>query len=247
MYFQPLVNMLGEASDECLVRPGDGMKIGVIACETFERGLEHLIKDDRDIVHKEYLEFGLHEHPEVLKKTVIEKVNALEGKVDAVLLGYGICNSLAEVTEEMRVPTVRLDADDCIGVLLTPAEYEKERKMCAGTMYHTPYFARMNREWFEKEMRKKMPNYEEVGIDIDWYLRVMFDGYSRVLFIDDRLGNVEECIDMSKQFADELDLRWECREGTLAMLAKGIERTKELAKAKGKVGGPSQLQGISAQ
>ena len=119
--------------------------------------------------------------------------------------------------------------------------------MCAGTMYHTPYFARMNREWFEKEMRKKMPNYEEVGIDIDWYLRVMFDGYSRVLFIDDRLGNVQECIDMSKQFADELDLRWECREGTLAMLAKGIERTKELAKAKGKVGGPSQLQGISAQ
>jgi hypothetical protein len=223
------------------------MRIGVIACETFERGLEQLIGDDRDIIHKEYLEFGLHEYPEELKKAVIEKVNALEGKVDAVLLGYGICNSLREVTDEMKVPTVRLDADDCIGVLITPAEYEIERKKCAGTMYHTPYFARMNREWFEKEMRRKMPNYEEVGIDIDWYLNAMFNGYSRVLFIDDHLGNEQECMDLSKQFADELNLRWECREGTLSMLAKGIERTKELAEAMKKGDGPRQPPGASAQ
>jgi hypothetical protein len=210
------------------------MRIGIIACETFERGLEQLIKDDRDIVHKEYLEFGLHEYPEELKKAVIEKVNALEGKVDAVLLGYGICNSLRDVTHQMRVPTVRLEADDCIGALITPAEYEKERKKCAGTMYHTPYFARMNRDWFEREMRKKMPNYEEVGIDIDWYLKVMFNGYSRVLFIDDHLGNEQECMDLSRQFADELDLRWECREGTLSMLEKGIAEAKELAESMGK-------------
>lgn len=207
------------------------MKIGIIACESFERGLEQLTKDDQDIVHKEYLEFGLHEYPEELKRTVIEKVNALEGKVDAVLLGYGICNSLREVTGEMDVPTVRLDADDCIGVLITPDEYEKERNKCAGTMYHTPYFARMNRGWFEEEMKRKMPNYEEVGIDIDWYLDAMFNGYSRILFIDDRLGNEQECMDLSKQFADELNLRWECREGTLSMLAKGIAKAKELAES----------------
>ena len=56
------------------------MKIGIISCETFERNLEPLIKDDPDIVHKEYLEFGLHEYPEELKKAVIDKVNALEGR-----------------------------------------------------------------------------------------------------------------------------------------------------------------------
>jgi hypothetical protein len=205
------------------------MRIGIVSCETFERGLEPLVKDDPDIVHKEYLEFGLHEYPEELKKVVIEKVNALEGKVDAVLLGYGICNSLKDVTKDLKVPTVQLVGDDCIGVLITPEEYEKERRKCAGTMYHTPYFALMGREWFEKKMRVQMPNYEELGIDLDWYLSKMFDGYSRVLFIDDHLEDIDKYLALSRQFAIDLKLRHECRLGTMELLQQGLTSTKELA------------------
>ncbi|MBI0583510.1 MAG: DUF1638 domain-containing protein [Methanomassiliicoccus sp.] len=206
------------------------MKIGIIACETFERGLEEIIRDDPDIVHKEYLEFGLHEYPENLKKTVIEKVNSLEGKVDAVLLGYGICNSLRDITAQMTVPTIQLVGDDCIGVLITPQEYDRERKICAGTMYHTPYFAKMNRDWFERKVREQMPNYEELGLDLDWYLQKMFEGYSRVLFIDDGLGEMEPFEALSRQFAAELHLRYERRCGTLELLTDGLARTKELAR-----------------
>jgi hypothetical protein len=206
------------------------MRIGIIACETFERGLERLTKDDPDVVCKEYLEFGLHEYPEDLKKTVIKKVNALEGKVDAVLLGYGICNSLKDVTKDMKVPTVQLVGDDCIGVLITPAEYDRERKICAWTLYHTPYFALMGRDWFEKDMRKKLPNYEELGITLDWFLGKMFEGYARVLFIDDGLGEKERFLEPSKKFAAELNLRHESRDGTLSLLIDGLGRTKELAK-----------------
>lgn len=207
------------------------MRIGIISCETFERNLEPLIKDDPDIVHKEYLEFGLHEYPEELKKAVIDKINALEGKVDAVLLGYGICNSLKDITLQVKVPTIQLRGDDCIGVLITPEEYAVERKKCAGTMYHTPYFALMNREWFEKKMRVQMPNYEELGVSLDWYMQKMFDGYSRVLFIDDGLGNIEKYMELSKQFAIDLNLRHECRLGTPEILQQSLAMTKELAAA----------------
>jgi hypothetical protein len=207
------------------------MRIGIISCETFERNLEPLIKDDPDIVHKEYLEFGLHEYPEDLKKAVIEKVNALEGKVDAVLLGYGICNSLKDITSQLRVPTIQLRGDDCIGVLITPEEYAAERKKCAGTMYHTPYFSKMNREWFERKMREQMPNYEELGITMDWYLSKMFDGYSRVLFIDDGLDEIETYKAMSRKFAIDLNLRHECRNGTTEILRQSLAMTKELAAA----------------
>jgi hypothetical protein len=207
------------------------MRIGIISCETFQRNLEPLIKDDSDIVYKEYLQFGLHEYPEELKKAVIDKVNALEGKVDAVLLGYGICNSLKDITKQVKVPTIQLRGDDCIGVLITPEEYAVERKKCAGTMYHTPYFALMNREWFEKKMREQMPNYEELGISLDWYLQKMFDGYSRVLFIDDGLGDIEKYVELSKQFAAELNLKHECRLGTAEILKQSLAMTKELAMA----------------
>ena len=40
------------------------MKIGIIACEAFEHNLDYLIRGDKDIVHKEYLEFGLHMRPD---------------------------------------------------------------------------------------------------------------------------------------------------------------------------------------
>ncbi len=207
------------------------MRIGMISCETFERNLEPLIKDDPDIVHKEYLEFGLHEYPDELKKAVIDKVNSLEGKVDAVLLGYGICNSLKDITSQVKVPTIQLRGDDCIGVLIAPEEYAAERKKCAGTMYHTPYFALMNREWFEKKMREHMPNYEELGLSLDWYMQKMFDGYTRVLFIDDGLGEIEKYVELSKQFAAELNLRHECRLGTAEILKQSLAMTKELAMA----------------
>ncbi|WP_019176299.1 DUF1638 domain-containing protein [Methanomassiliicoccus luminyensis] len=189
------------------------MRIGIIACETFERGLDHITKGDPDIVHKEYLEFGLHAYPEELKKEVIDKVNSLEGKVDAVLLGYGVCNSLKDVTSQMKVPTVRLQADDCIGVLITPEEYDRERRCCAGTWYCTPYFANMNRDWFLRDLREKLPNYEELGIDIDWYMDKLFDGYARVLFVDDGLGDVDAAVAKAKEFAEQLNLLYESRNG----------------------------------
>jgi hypothetical protein len=207
------------------------MRIGIIACETFQRDLDYIVGNDPEIVHKEYMEFGLHEWPENLKRAVVDKVNSLEGEVDVVLLGYGICNSLKDITKNLRVPTVQLVGDDCIGVLLTQEEYDRERKKCAGTMYHTPYFAEMNREWFEKKLRKDLPNYEELGVSVDWFLEKMFDGYSRVLFIDDGLGDMERPLELSRRFAADLKLRHECRDGTLAMLKDGLEKTKELARA----------------
>ncbi len=206
------------------------MRIGIIACETFQRGLEVLIKDDPDIVHKEYLEFGLHEYPDDLKRAVIEKVNSLEGEVDAVFLVYGICNSLRDVLKDMKVPTVALKEDDCIGVFITTGEYNKERKKCAGTMYHTPYFSLMGKEWFERKLTENMPNYKEIGLDVDWYMSKMFDGYSRVLFIDDGLDEIEKYRELSKEFAIELGLTHESRMGTLEVLRDGLARTKELAK-----------------
>ena len=96
-------------------------------------------------------------------------------------------------------------------------------------MYHTPYFALMNREWFEKKMRVQMPNFEELGISLDWYMQKMFDGYSRVLFIDDGLGNIEKYMELSKQFAADLNLRHECRLGTPEILEQSLAMTKELA------------------
>lgn len=209
------------------------MRIGIVACETFRRELDMITQGDEDIVHKEYLEFGLHEYPEELKRTVVEKVNALEGKVDAVFLGYGYCQSLKGITARMRVPTVMIEADDCVGAFLTPSGYERERKTCAGTWYATPAFCEMGKEWFQKRLESQMPaeqlkELEATGYDASWFLHQLFDGYSRALFIDTGIGDRDYFEALSRKFASELDLRHECCAGTLSIVRDALQATKDL-------------------
>lgn len=213
---------------------GLALRIGIVACETFRRELDMITRDDDEIVHKEYLEFGLHEYPEDLKRTVVQKVNALKGKVDAVFLGYGYCQSLKGITEKMAVPTIMIEADDCVGAFLTPIGYERERKKCAGTWYATPAFCEMGRAWFQKRLESQMPaeqrkELEEAGIDASWFLSRLFEGYSRALFIDTGIGDREYFEALSRQFASELNLRHECCEGTLSLVKEALQATKELA------------------
>ncbi|MDD1771921.1 MAG: DUF1638 domain-containing protein [Methanomassiliicoccales archaeon] len=205
------------------------MRIGVVACECFEKELDIVLEGDEDIIYKQYMEFGLHAYPQELKKELIKTVNSLKGKVDAVFLGYGICNSLSGIVKEVDVPTVTIPADDCIGIMLTPEEYAKERKICAGTMFHIPFMSKMGVEYFEKDLKVKMPNYQELGVDLDWFMGIMFDGYSRCLFIDTGIGDRELYEGRSKEFARQLNLRHESREGTLKMLRDCLKETKELA------------------
>jgi hypothetical protein len=134
----------------------------------------------------------------------------------------------------MEVPTVMLAEDDCVGVLLTSEEYEKERKKCAGTWYATPFFCEMGESWFDKKLNKELGEeqakaLEAQGYDTMWFLHQLFDGYSRALFIDTRVGDREYFESLSKRFAAKLNLKHECREGTLDVLREGLRRTRELA------------------
>ncbi len=205
------------------------IKIGVGACECCRKEMDLLLEGDADIVHKEYLEFGLHSYPQDLKRAVVEHVNALAGKVDAVFLGFGTCNSLKDVCKELVVPTVTIEADDCVGALLTNEEYAREKKVCAGTLFAIPFVSEMGTEYFEKELYSKMPNYQELGVDAQWFLDMLFGGYSRVLLVDTGVGDHEDLRSRSREMADRLRLRYEERQGTLQGLRDCLQRTKTLA------------------
>ena len=70
------------------------MRLGIVACDILKKEIEFLTKNDPDFTYREYLEFALHENPPEMKRVIIEKVNSLKGQVDAIFLGYAICNSL---------------------------------------------------------------------------------------------------------------------------------------------------------
>ena len=202
------------------------MKIGIVACDILKNEIEFLTKDDPDFVYREYLEFALHENPEAMKRTIIEKVNSLKGCVDAVFLGYGTCQSLEGITNVLEVPTVMLSGADCIDALLGAQEYAAEKRICAGTWFSSP-------GWAEQGINGlvKMLHLDSVeGVDPSFFLDILFESYERCLFIDTGIGKRDYFEEKSQCVANELKLKHDCRECDLRYIQQTIIKTKEFCK-----------------
>ncbi|HTY46302.1 MAG TPA: DUF1638 domain-containing protein [Methanomassiliicoccales archaeon] len=204
------------------------VRVGIVACEILKREIEMLTKDDPDIVHREYLEFALHVDSAVLKARVQEKVNALAGKVDSVFLGYAVCQSLRDVTKTLEVPTSMLESDDCIGAFITPMEYEREKRSCTGTWFSTPGWAELGIEGAVKELH--LDSMKDQGYDPMYFLKMLFEGYKRCLYIDTGVGEEERYLGLSEDFARKLNLRHETRRCDLRVIEKALARSKDLAR-----------------
>ena len=201
------------------------MRLGIVACDILKPEIEFLTKDDPDFIHREYLEFALHEYSDILKAKVIETVNSLEGKVDAVLLGFATCQSLDGITEQVRVPSVRLPGADCIDALLTSPEYNREKSVCSGTWFVSPGWAEAGVEGLMKEFHMD----ECPDIDMDIVMGMLFGSYERCLFIDSGIGNTEYYREKSEQVARDLNLRHDCRTCNIDAIRDAIKKVKDLA------------------
>jgi hypothetical protein len=153
-------------------------------------------------------------------------VDELDGKVDAVLLGYATCQSLQKVTEILIVPTVMLPGDDCIDALLGPEEYKAEKKKCTGTWFISPGWAVQGTEGLIEQFH--LDSVE--GVDPQYFLDLMFDSYERCLFLDTGIGNEEFYMQRSKDFADNLQLKLDRRDCNLKRIEDSIVKVKELAR-----------------
>ena len=211
------------------------MRIGIIACDMLRKEFELLVADDPDIVHVEYLDFSLHADPKALKSTIEEKVKALEGKVDAVLLGYGMCKGLKNIEKHLTLPAVLLEGDDCVDILLPPDEYAKELKKCAGTWFAIPAIAVRHEEYINKTLN--LDSYHNEEYDADFILNMLFENYSRCLFIDTGVEGHKECKRKSIEFAESHNLRHETRCGSIVGIYLGLVKVKTLAECLGTLDG----------
>lgn len=204
------------------------MRLGIVACDILKSEIEYLTKDDPDFTYREYVEFALHENPPHMKEVLIEKVNGLKGQVDAVLLGYAICNSLEGVINEFEVPAVMLPGADCIDALLGPDEYKMEKKVCAGTWFCSPGWALEGTNGLIKEMH--LDSMMGEGYDPSFFFDIIFSSYERTLFIDDGIGDADMYKAKAKEFSDEIGLKLDCRCCNLDRIRETIDRAKTLGR-----------------
>ena len=123
-------------------------RIGLIACRVFEEEIALHGGDSPHILETRYLEIGLHDHPDNLRKAVQCEIDAFDGRGDmeAVVLAYALCG---RGTAGLRAGLHRLvipRGHDCMTVFMGSKEkFACQQAACPDSYYYTPGWMKANR------------------------------------------------------------------------------------------------------
>ena len=112
----------------------------LLCCEIFYREVCSLVANSPAICDVEFLPKGLHDlGVEKMRPRLQERIDAVsEGPVEAVLLGYGLCNNGIVGLRARKVPLVVPRAHDCITLFLGGrGRYRDYFNAHPGTYYRT--------------------------------------------------------------------------------------------------------------
>jgi hypothetical protein len=198
------------------------MRVGVVACNVMRRELEKLLADRPGIEEVVWLDGALHVHPGKMKETIREEVNKLKGRVDAVFLGYGYCQSLKGLDQEFDFPVILPQVDDCIALLFTPERYAEEVKKEVGTWFMTPGWAEVGAEMVIKELR--LDRVAKYGKDPLEMARRLFTHYKRGLYISTGVGDDEDSLSRAREFCADFNLSLETTSAEPTLLAAWLRK-----------------------
>jgi len=203
------------------------MRIAILGCDAIRDEIEQVTKDDQDIVYREYLDFGLHIYTDELLQKVQERLASMEGSYDAVFLGYGYCQTLKGLPQKVKVPVVMLEYEDCIAAMLPEDEYHREKRSGGISCFYPSGWARNGPDGLIRLF--KLDSMSDQGYEPLFFMKMMFEGFTRVLFIDTGAGDTAGSEARSKELACMLCMKHERRDGTVQAIRDAILRTKQLA------------------
>jgi hypothetical protein len=154
----------------------------------------------------------------------------MEGKFDAVFLDYAYCQTLKGMPDKVKVPLVTLEYEDCIAAMITEETYWWEKKSGGITWSYPAGWARNGPEGLVKLF--KLDSMMDQGYEPVFFMKMMFAGFNKALFIDTGAGNIPASERKSKELACLLCMNHERRTGSLQAIREAVERTKELAKSR---------------
>jgi hypothetical protein len=180
------------------------MRIGVIACDMIKLELEKVLPNYPEVIDIVWLESAQHVYPKRMKETIIERINQMKDTVDVIFLGYGYCQSLKGIEDEVDIPVILPQHDDCLAMLMTPERYAEEKKKEVGTWFMTPGWADIGAELVIKELH--LERARKYGKDPMALAKRLFTHYRRGLYIDTGVGDTNYFLEKATQFCKDFEL-----------------------------------------
>jgi hypothetical protein len=199
-------------------------KIGIVACSILQREIEKIIDGMPEVTEIIYLDGAIHVNPQKMKEAIKEQIDSLKDKVDIVFLGYGFCQSLKGIEDEVDLPVILPQVDDCISLLLTPERRAEEIKKETGTWFMTPGWAEVGVEMIIKELKlERIIKRGKNPIDM---ARRLFTHYKRGLYIDTGVGSDAGNMAKAEDFCTTFNLTLETCTAEPVLLKEWLERCR---------------------
>ena len=210
--------------------------VAVIACAVLAVDLRHVARRLGLTVDFKFLEAGLHERPERLKRKLQDAVDAVSaaGRARRIVVGYGVCGQGTVGIQARGIPLVLPKVHDCIAMFLGgAAAYRREFARYPGTYYISagwyrekavPVSQRRLQAWYGDQRvhhDEIAARYGDEAADrtLD-FLNSWQRNYQRAAYIDTGSGSESTYEDHAKEMAEAYGWCYEKIDGSLALFEK---------------------------
>jgi hypothetical protein len=196
------------------MKPMDYSRTLVMACATVIEEMLPLLPEG---MQHQIFDFGLHVNPDKLRHTLQEAVDAVSGKYETIILGYGLCSqAVIGITANgcLIVPRV----DDCIAIFLgSRSAYSAQCRAEPGTYYLTKGWIEVGDTPFSEYDRSVQRYGKERAERI---FKLMMGNYRRLALINTGQYELEKYREYARNTAEKFGLRYEEIEGSDTLVRK---------------------------
>lgn len=163
-----------------------GTRYRLIACEVAYRELCLAAAVSKNVIDLHFLTQGLHDlQSTTMAARIQEAIDATpEGRYEAILLGFGLCNCGLVGVRARNTPLVLPRAHDCITLFLGSKEaYQKDFEENKGTFYLTTGWVERDKDNIENTMDHEDNMLRKMGLDktFDEYVALYGEEYARMI------------------------------------------------------------------
>ena len=189
----------------------------VMACATVIEEMLPLLPPG---MQHQVFDFGLHVNPDKLRRRLQEAIDAVSGKFDTIILGYGLCSQAIIGLRADGCTLVAPRVDDCIAIFLgSSSAYHTQARAEPGTYYLTKGWIEVGDTPFAEHDRL----IQRFGAERAQYIyQVMMGKYKRLALINTGQYELEKYREYTRRTAERFGLRFEEIEGADTLVKKMI-------------------------
>jgi hypothetical protein len=197
------------------MKPSDQSRTLVMACATVIEEMLPLLPEG---MQHQVFDFGLHVYPDKLRRTLQDAIDAVSGRYDTIILGYGMCSQAIVGIKANGCRLVIPRVDDCIAIFLgSRTAYTTQSRAEPGTYYLTKGWIEVGDTPFSEYDRSVQRYGKERAERI---YRLMLGNYKRLALINTGQYELEKYRDYAKRTAERFGLRYEELEGADTLVRK---------------------------